>query len=187
MSMNGFKTFQTPRLLIRPVIEEDAPFIFELLNTPKFLKFIGDRDVRSVEAAREYIRIKMFPQLEKLGFSNYAVIRKEDKLKLGTCGLYDRPGIEGIDIGFAFLPGHEKKGYAFEASSELMRAAEEDFGLCQINAITAKNNFSSQKLLEKLGFAYTKNVRLPGEEEEILFYEKKLNLESGTNVTERFT
>ena len=171
--MDVFLTFHTPRLFLRPTAEEDSDFIFELLNTPKCLKFIGDREVRSVEAAREYIRVKMLPQLEKLGFSNYTVIRKEDGVKLGTCGLNDRPGLEGIDIGFAFLPGYEKKGYAYEASSELMRAAEGDFNLTQIIAITARDNFSSQKLLEKLGLAFTKTIRLPGEEKEVLFYEKR--------------
>lgn len=178
--MKEILTFQTQRLFIRPTVEEDDAFIFRLLNSPKWLKFIGDRQVGSVEAAREYIRVKMLPQLEKLGFSNYTVLSKDGNLKLGTCGLYDRPGIEGIDIGFAFLPEHEKKGYAFEACLELMRAAEEDFKLSQINAITARDNLSSQKLLEKLGLIYTKNIRLPGEEEEVLFYEKKLNSRSGT-------
>ena len=171
--MAVFPTFQTPRLFLRPTVEEDAEFIYNLLNTPKWLKFIGDREVRSIEGAREYIRIRMLPQLEKLGFSIFTVIRNEDNVKLGTCGLYDRPGIDGIDIGFAFLPGYEKKGYAYEASSELMRAAEDDFNLSQINAFTAKDNFSSQKLLEKLGLAFTKTIRLPGEEEEVLFYTKK--------------
>jgi len=171
-SLSPYKTFQTERLLLRPTSEEDALFICELLNTPKWLQFIGERDVKSEESARAYIRAKMLPQLEKLGFSNYTVIRKADNVKLGSCGLYDRPGLEGIDLGFAFLPQHEKKGYASEASKELLRAAGEDFGLKKINAITAGENLGSQKLLEKLGLVFTKTVRLPGEEVDLMFYEK---------------
>lgn len=170
--MSTYKTFQTERLLLRPTSEEDALFIYELYNTPKWLQFIGEREVKSEDAARAYIRAKMLPQLEKLGFGNYTVIRKAENVKLGSCGLYDRPGLEGIDLGFAFLPQHEKKGYAFEASKELLRAAEEDFGLKKINAITALENHGSQKLLEKLGLGFTKTVRLPGEEEDLRFYEK---------------
>jgi RimJ/RimL family protein N-acetyltransferase len=170
--MPTYKTFQTERLLLRPTSLEDALFIYELLNTPKWLQFIGEREVKSEEAARAYIQAKMLPQLEKLGFGNYSVIRKTDNVKLGSCGLYDRPGLEGIDLGFAFLPQHEKKGYAFEASKELLRAAVEDFGLKKINAITAGENLGSQKLLERLGLVFTKTVRLPGEEEDLLFYEK---------------
>ena len=55
------KSFRTPRLLLRPTAVEDAAFIFELLNTPKWFEFIGDRKVRSIEAAGEYIREKMLP------------------------------------------------------------------------------------------------------------------------------
>jgi RimJ/RimL family protein N-acetyltransferase len=170
--MPTYKTFQTERLLLRPTSLEDALFIHELFNTPKWLQFIGERDVKSEEAALAYIRAKMLPQLEKLGFGNYTVIRKADNVKLGSCGLYDRPGLEGIDLGFAFLPQHEKKGYAYEASKELLRAAGEDFKLKKINAITAGENLGSQKLLERLGLVFTKTVRLQGEEEDLLFYEK---------------
>ena len=170
--MPNYKTFNTERLLLRPTSQEDALFIYELLNTPKWLQFIGERDVDSEEAARAYIGAKMLPQLEKLGFGNYTVIRKADNVKLVSCGLYDRPGLEGIDLGFAFLPQHEKKGYAFEASKELLRAAVEDFGLKKVNAITAGENLGSQKLLERLGLVFTKTVRLPGKEEDLLFYEK---------------
>jgi len=170
--MSTYKTFQTERLLLRPTSLEDALFIYELFNTPKWLQFIGERNVKSVEAARAYIQAKMLPQLENLGFGNYTVSRKADNVKVGSCGLYDRPGLEGIDLGFAFLPQHEKKGYAFEASKELLRAAEEDFGLKKINAITARENIGSQKLLERLGLAFTKTVRMPGEEEVLLFYQK---------------
>lgn len=75
-------------------------------------------------------------------------------------------------MGLPFLPQHEKKGYAFEASKELLRAAVEDFKQKKVNAITAGENLGSQKLLEKLGLVFTKTVRLPGEEEDLLFYEK---------------
>ena len=116
----------------------------------------------------------MLPQLEKLGYSNYTLIRKSDDAKLGCCGLYDREGLEGVDIGFALLPEYEKQGYAFEASKELMRAAVEDFGITKIKGITSKDHFASQKLLQKLGMICSGTVVLPDEEEELLVFEKDL-------------
>lgn len=77
-----YKSFQTVRLILEPTSEKDAPFIFELMNTPKWIKYIGDRNVNSIEEAKEYIINKMQPQLEKLGYSNYTVIRKVDNVKL---------------------------------------------------------------------------------------------------------
>lgn len=165
-----YKSFETERLILRPTSENDSDFIFELLNTPKWLKYIGDRDVKTVENAREYIHKKMTPQLERLGFSNYTLITKQDNKKIGTCGLYDREGIEGIDIGFAFLPKYEKKGFAFESSNKLKEVAFSEFGFKTISAITTKDNISSQKLLERLGLKFIKTTKIPNDDEELLLY-----------------
>ena len=169
--MRPYKSFETDRLIIRPTSEEDAPFVLELLNTPKWLQYIGDRNVRTVEDAKVYIQSRMDPQLQKLGFSNYTLIRKSDQAKIGVCGLYDREGLEGIDIGFAFLPAYENQGYAFEAAAEVKRAGMEEFGITLLRAITTKDNKSSQRLLEKLGFRYSQLVQLPDDEVELLLYE----------------
>jgi len=168
--MSQYKIFETERLILKPTTEEEADFILKLLNTPKWMKYIGDRDVRTLEAAKDYIRIKMIPQLERLGYSNYTVIRKTDNNKIGTCGLYDREGLNGVDIGFAFLPEYERKGYAFESANKLMNIAFTDFELNEINAFTTKENKSSQKLLEKLGMKLKGITKLPTETEELLLY-----------------
>lgn len=171
MADMNYTSFETDRLLLRPTIEEDADFLLELMNTPKWHKYIGDRNVYSREQALTYIREKMQPQLERLGFSNYTVIRKHDQQKVGTCGLYDREGLEGIDIGFSLLPAYEKQGYAFEAANRLKEAAITDLGLTNINAITTKTNLASQNLLTKLGLRQTGTRTVPGDEEELLFFE----------------
>ena len=163
-------TYETERLRVRPTSEEDAGFIVELFNTPKWLKFIGDRNVKTLEDAKTYIQNKMLPQLKRLGYSNYTVIRKEDNCKIGSCGLYDREGLEGIDIGFAFLPEYEGKGYAYEASIVLKNAAFSKFEITELRAITVKENISSQKLLERLGLSLEGTTKLPGGEEELLLY-----------------
>jgi len=164
------KSFETERLLIQPTSEEDAAFILKLLNTPKWIQYIGDRKVHSVEEAKVYIKERMLPQLEKLGYSNYTVIRKSDGEKLGTCGLYDRDGLKGIDIGFAFLSQFEKKGYAFESVSKLLDVAIRDFKLKEINAITTKDNIASQKLLTKIRMTFKKMVSIPNDDKELMLY-----------------
>jgi len=169
--MSSYKTFSTQRLLLKPTIEEDADFILELVNTPKWLKFIGDRNIKTAKDAADYIKTKILPQLKKLGYSNYTLIRKEDNSKIGTCGIYDRPGIEGVDLGFAFLPQFEKKGYALEATTKMIEVAFDTFNLTRINAITVKENLASQKLLEKLGMKLKGTTKLQNEKEELLLYQ----------------
>jgi len=168
--MSQYKTFETERLVIKPTSVADAEFVFELLNTPKWIENVGDKNIKSVEDAKNYILNKMQPQLERLGYSNYTLIRKMDNAKIGACGLYDREGLDGIDIGFAFLPEYEKKGFAFEAANKIKNVAFTVFGINSISAITAKDNIPSQKLLKKLGLELIGMTVLPGEEEELLLY-----------------
>lgn len=167
------REFETARLLIRPTLEQDAELIYQLMNTPKFIKFIGDREINSIEDAEKYIQIKMLPQLNSLGFSSYSLITKTDGEKIGTCGLYNRDGIDGIDIGFGLLPQYEGLGYAYESSHRLLKAAFEEFEIQEIKAITSKENISSQRLLEKLGLKMVGTTKLPYEDHEILLYVKQ--------------
>jgi ribosomal-protein-alanine N-acetyltransferase len=169
MSSN-YKIFETERLILKPTGVEDAAFILELLNTPKWIEFIGDRNVGDIEAAKNYIATRIQSQFEKLGYGNYTIIRKIDQKKIGCCGLYDREGLEGIDIGFALLPDFEKQGYAFESVDKLKEAAFEEFGLTEISAITDIGNVASQGLLTKLGLKFEKKINHPTGEDEILLY-----------------
>lgn len=164
-------SIETPRLILKPTDEEDAAFILQLFNTPKWKEHIGDRKVHTVEEAKQYIAQKMTPQLERLGYSNNTVILKETGEKIGVCGLYDREGLEGVDIGFAFLPYFEKKGFAFEAAQKLIEVGFNSFGIVKILAITTHQNTASQKLIERLGFTFVEVVRIPNDPEELRLYE----------------
>lgn len=167
-------SFETQRLHIRPITTDDAPFILELMNTPKWIKFIGDRNVRTVEAAEAYIAEKALPQIATHSYGNNVIIRKSDNVKLGTCGVYHREGIEIPDIGFAFLPSNEGKGYAFEATSKLVEIIKDIHGLAELSAYTLEENLSSRKLLERLGFELKGIGKLPTSDEELLHYHRKL-------------
>lgn len=173
--MNDFPQYETERLILKPTTEQDAQFVFELLNMPKWIQNIGDRNINTVEDAKEYIVQKMLPQYKKLGFGNYTIIRKSDGIKMGSCGLYDRKGLEGVDIGFAFLPNFEGKGYAFESANKIIEIGIHQFGLTQISAITSKENKASQRLLGKLGLRYKGLITLPNDNEELILYQIEMN------------
>ena len=166
----SFQVFETERLILKPTSEDDAEFILKLLNAPKFLKYVGDRNVKSINQAKDYIKTKMIPQLNRLGYANYTLIRKSDHSKIGTCGLYDREGMEGVDIGFALLPEFEGLGFGFESALALKHAAFNEFGIDQLKGITSKKNIASQNLLEKLEFQLKGTIALPDDDEELLLY-----------------
>lgn len=164
------KIFETERLILRPTTLEDAPFILALLNSPKWLQFIGDRQVHSIEDAEKYIRDRMLSQYERLGFGNCTLITKQDGSRIGNCGLYAREGIDAVDIGFALLPEFEGFGYGKEAAEKLIAAAFEDFGQPKVGGIVVEGNRVSRRLLEWLGLTFEKNFRFPNSDEDLMYY-----------------
>lgn len=161
----------TDRLNLKLASMEDAPFFLELYNTPTFIQFIGDKNLRSLEDARSYVQNRFLPQIERLGYGNYLIIRKEDGAKIGSVGIFEREGLDVQDIGFSFLEEFQGKGYGYEAASKLLETAFTDFGCSKISAITSKENIASQSLIQKLGLKYLKTVQLPDDTEVLLYYE----------------
>ncbi|MFJ7889989.1 GNAT family N-acetyltransferase [Lysinibacillus xylanilyticus] len=163
------KIFETERLTLRLQTTDDADFILELVNDPSWLRFIGDRGVRTVEDAREYI-LSSIHMYEKSGFCFYLVERKEDNIPLGLCGLVKRDSLEDVDIGYAFLPKYWGKGYAYEAASATLAYSIDTLGLNRIVAITTQDNEASAKLLKKIGLKFERLVQLSNDAEELRLF-----------------
>lgn len=168
------KTYETERLIIKLVDIDDSEFMMQLVNTEKWLKNIGDRNIHSLEDAQTYVREKNLPNIERLGYGNCVVILKENNAKIGTVGLYDREGIDGVDIGFAFLEEYEGKGYAYESARKVMDVGIHEFAINKVSAITLPENFSSIKLIEKLGLKFKEVVRIPNDDVDLNLYEWNL-------------
>ena len=127
--------------------------------------------MNTLDESREYLKSRNLPQIEKLGYGNFTLIKKDTGEKIGSCGLFHREGLDVVDIGFAFLPEYFGKGYGYEAASRILRAGFEEYGLQKISAITVKENVASQKLIEKLGLKFQKIVQIPNDPEDLLYYE----------------
>lgn len=155
---------ETNRLHLRQLSVQDAPFILELLNTPTWLAYIGDRGVRTLADARDYILNGPVASYSKFGFGLYLAVLNNTNLPIGMCGLLKRETLNHPDIGFAFLPEHAGKGYGFEAASAVMTYAKTVLGLNRIVAITVPTNQHSIKLLQKLGFRFEQTNDINNEE-----------------------
>ena len=166
---------ETERLILSKISVEDAPFIFELMNTPKWIRFIGDRNVRSVEDAATYIQNNQLKSYENHGFGYYKLQLKSDNLKpIGSFGLVKRDTLEHIDIGFSLLPPYEGQGFGFEGATAIMDLAKEKFDISTLCAITLPENEASIQLLEKLGLSYQKRVKPFEDDAELLLFVKHL-------------
>lgn len=151
----------TERLHIRHATLDDAAFIYELLNAPKFRQHIGDKNVRSLDDARKYIQSRLLDSYQNLGFGMFIVTLSDDHTPIGMCGFLRRPELEYEDIGYAFLPQYEGKGYAFEAVKTCIDHAQ-DFGIEKVVAIVSPENAASIRLLEKVGLQFSKEMMYNG-------------------------
>ncbi len=187
------KILETKRTILREIVETDAEFTLDLLNQPSFIKYIGDRGVRTVQDAREFIENRYRQSYRVNGFGLYLVELKaafrtlaeaqvpilkskiqnpksKIELPIGICGFVKRDSLPDADIGFAFLPQFEKKGYAFESAEAVMKYGRDVLNFKRVLAITTKDNESSVKLLEKIGLKFERLIRLPGDDEELKLF-----------------
>ncbi|CAN5835850.1 GNAT family N-acetyltransferase [soil metagenome] len=175
------KILETERLILCEIVESDAEFIFDLVNQPSFIKYIGNRGIDSLEKAREVIENRYRASYTEFGYGLYLVELKpefctladvrvsasSENIPVGFCGFVRREGLPDADIGFAFLPQFEKKGYAFESASAVMKYGRKILHLTRVLAITSQDNKSSIRLLEKLGFKFERLIKLPDDTEEL--------------------
>jgi RimJ/RimL family protein N-acetyltransferase len=161
---------ETERLQLRQFEISDADFIVWLVNTPGWLEFIGDRNIKTTEEAIRYLQNGPMKSYKENGFGLSLVEIKESRKSIGMCGILKRDSLEHPDIGFAFLPEFNGKGYAFEVVLATVNYAKNKLGLGTLSAITTPLNKKSIQLLEKIGFIFIKVVRDPKDQAELLLY-----------------
>lgn len=145
-----YKTYTTSRLRLSSLQLTDTTFIKELVNTEGWIKFIGDRNIHTEEAAKTYVEKLLYSQ----HIHYWIVSLQENGIPVGVVTLIKRDYLPHHDIGFAFLPEHGKKGYAFEAATAVLQDVVQDPQHTKILATTLKENTSSIHLLQKMGFEF---------------------------------
>ena len=158
---------KTERLSICPLTLEDAAFILDLLNEPAFIQFIGDRGVRNLEDARNYLLKGPLASYATHGFGLWRVQLNSTGEPIGICGLIKRDSLPDVDLGYAYLARFWSRGYASEAALAVRDYANQTVGLERLVAITDQKNSASVRVLEKIGMRLEGLVRMPGEDEEL--------------------
>jgi len=166
----SMRILETDRLVLRWLAVEDAEFIFDLLNQPSFLQFIGNKGVRTVDDARNYILTGPIASYRRFGFGLYLTELKPTQAPIGICGLLKRETLDDVDVGFAFLPQYWRQGYAFESASAVMAYGRDVLALDRIVAITSPNNEASIKVLNKIGLKFERMIRLSEDAPEVRLF-----------------
>ncbi len=139
-------SIETNRLLLTPISLGDAEFMLKLINCPGFIRFIGDRNVRTLEQAEGYIE----NMLENPNITYWVIRIQETKEAIGVVTWVKRDFLPGPDLGYALLPEFEGQGYAIEASRAWLEHQQKTHNT--ILAICQADNAGSIKLLQKLNF-----------------------------------
>lgn len=161
---------ETERLRLRQLDLDDAAFILVLVNDPSWLRHIGDRGVRTLEHARDYLSAGPLDMYGRHGFGLYAIELQSGEGPLGICGLIKRETLPDVDVGYALLPQYVGRGYALEAARASVDLARERFGLHRLIAITAPDNEVSARLLLKLGMHFERHFSMTPESEVLCLY-----------------
>lgn len=148
----------TERLILSELSFDDAEFIHGLVNEPSWLQYIGDRGVRTLDDARDYLRDGPMAMYARYGYGLWRVARRDDGAVIGICGLLKRDTLPDADIGFAFLPAYRGYGYAHEAAAATLAYGYGPARLPRILAIVSDANASSIRLLERIGFTYERRL-----------------------------
>jgi RimJ/RimL family protein N-acetyltransferase len=172
----------TERLELRHLTTDDAGFILELTNDPDWLRYIGDRGIRTLDDARRYIETGPMEMYARLGFGLWAVEPRGGGAPVGICGLLRRDWLDDADIGFAFLPAFRGMGYAREAAAATLDYAR-TLGLNRVLAIVSPENEASLRLLVKLGMAFERRALPAADAAEVCVYGLALTPDGAANTS----
>jgi [ribosomal protein S5]-alanine N-acetyltransferase len=164
---------KTNHLILREADLSDNQFIYDLLNSPKWLKYIGDREIKTLKNAEDYIKDKLIKSYNANGYGLYVYELNDSHTPIGICGFIKRDYLDMEDIGFALLPEYERKGYTYEISIAVLDYGQKNLSLNKVYAITSKDNLASQELLKKLGFNFKTYLNEPDTNEELLLYSRE--------------
>lgn len=161
----------TPRLTLREFTTDDAGFIVELLNDPGWLRYIGDRGVRTEADARAWIDERLVGSYRRHGYGLWAMQRRTDGALLGMCGLVRRDSLPDPDVGYALMSHARGHGLAREAAAACLQYASRHLGLGRVLAITRPDNESSVATLRAIGMRLRERRTLDGDDHESLVFE----------------
>ena len=163
-------------LSIRKFVMDDAEFVLELANSEGWLRFIGDKHIYDLAAARDYIRKGPLKDYQSEGLGLMIVECWEptssSNIPVGVCGLLQRPFLDSPDIGYALLPQYEGRGYIRWAVNRTLGQLNSKHTFSEIYALITPGNERSVRVVTNFGFELEGSRILNGRQ--TLIYKKLL-------------
>jgi [ribosomal protein S5]-alanine N-acetyltransferase len=148
--MGMSQVFETERLMVRSYVSADKLNFFLLNGNPDVVRYI--RPAKSREECDAFLEQIMADERIYPLFGRWAVIEKKSKEFVGSFAVIPVENEQHMQLGYALLPEHWKKGFATELTRAGLEYVFSRTGLDTIYAYTEKPNLASQKVLLKCGF-----------------------------------
>jgi RimJ/RimL family protein N-acetyltransferase len=158
----------TERLTISVATVVDIPFLLQLLNSEGWKKYIGDRNVYTLEEAEVYFSTRWVGKMANNPHCGMYIIKLHDGTRVGTNSLVQRDFLDSVDIGYAFLDEHGGKGYGTEATKAFLDYVTNDLGYEKVMGFCLTSHPASMRIMEKLGM--TKGEAFMDKGEECVLY-----------------
>jgi ribosomal-protein-alanine N-acetyltransferase len=138
----------TERLVLRPMVQEDAGALFAILGDPESMRFWHRPAISRLAVVEEMVR----EQIAAHAFCRYwTVWRAGDAIGSCDLSLID-PERGSAETGFLFRRDQWGLGFAGEAMAALTGHALGGFGLNLLIAKTHIDNALARLVLQRLGF-----------------------------------
>ncbi|WP_203558197.1 GNAT family N-acetyltransferase [Bacteroides sp. 214] len=155
------KMIETERLILRPIVANDAEAIFEYSQSKNVGINAGWKPHESIEETREIMKCAFLDQEYVFGIE----LKETGKL-FGTVGIIPDPKRQNNKtrmIGYAIGEEYWGNGFTTEAVRALLRFGFEELKLDLISAYCYPYNEGSKSVLIKCGFTYEGTLRLAEE------------------------
>lgn len=147
-----FPVLETERLVLRAIVPEDAPEIFEMMRDVRVTQYVGRHPMTSMDEAIQRVERFQTTYAEQEGIA-WAITPRGEQQLIGTCVLWNFiREHDRAEIGYVLSPAWWGKGVATEAASALLTFGFTEMGLHSVEAQIAPDNAASRRVLEKLGF-----------------------------------
>ena len=141
---------KTERLLLRPLVMEDAEALFAYRSLPEVALFQSWQP-ESVESVLAFLREnESIPLHAPDTWYQVAICLPDDRL-IGDIGIHTLEN-DQLELGYTLSPSYQGLGYAIEAVGAILREAFTRWNKHRVIASVDPANTASIRLLERLGF-----------------------------------
>ena len=139
--------FQTERLLIRTLKNEDADHYFDMMGNPNVMSPIP-REVMTKEESDAHLNMFIRKDLSVKNVKAWGIETKDKNEFIGLCAFLKNTENED-EIGYRLREKHWRKGFGTEVTVGLLNYGFDQMKMEKITADVDIRNLNSIKILEK--------------------------------------